>query len=155
MRLTIGVDPGSTGAVVALLDGREPLAWLRMPTVQARASSGRRVNGAALAAWLRAYPDAHAYIEAVHAMPGQGVSSTFAFGHAAGTAEGVLQALAIPYTLVSPVTWKRRAGITGKGKDGSRARAAQLWPGWRQLDAKEAGQAFADAALIALYGGQA
>src|SRR5690606_14340133 len=88
----------------------------------------------------------------VGAMPGQGVSSMFTFGHAAGVVEGLIQGLGIPYTLVTPQAWKRRAGLIGSDKDAARSRAIQLYPGVRVLDLKEKGQAVADAMLIARYG---
>ena len=65
---------------------------------------------------------------------------------------GVLGAMGIPHTLVTPQAWKKDAGLIGKDKDAARARAIQLWPSWRDLDAKGKGQAYADAALIAMYG---
>lgn len=46
-------------------------------------------------------------LEKVGAMPGQGVTSMFSFGKSAGFIEGVLTALAIPYQLVPPQTWKK------------------------------------------------
>jgi crossover junction endodeoxyribonuclease RuvC len=122
-----------------------------MPTF--KVASRSRVNGAALASFLNCYRHGtHAYLEAVHAMPGQGVTSMFTFGHAAGVAEGLLQGLGIPYTLVTPQQWKKRAGLIGADKDAARSRAIQLWPSWRELDAKIKGQALADAALIARFG---
>jgi crossover junction endodeoxyribonuclease RuvC len=58
----------------------------------------------------------------------------------------------MPVELVPPQAWKKRAGLIGKDKDAARSRAIQMWPDWRELDKKGAGQAFADAALIAYYG---
>lgn len=149
--LKIGIDPGVGGAWVALVDG-QPVEWGRMPTM--KLATATRVNAAELAALLRGFTGSGvgAYLENVAAMPGQGVSSMFSFGHAAGVAAGVLATLAIPVTLVQPATWKRRAGLAGSEKDAARARAIQLWPSWRALDKKGEGQALADAALIALYG---
>jgi crossover junction endodeoxyribonuclease RuvC len=146
---TIGIDPGCSGAVVLLDDG-QLVEWMLMPVL--KVGKNTRVNGAALAAFLRPYPDAHAYLEHVGAMPGQGVASMFTFGHAVGVVEGVLSGLGMAYTLVSPPSWKKRAGLIGTDKDAVRSRAIQLWPTWRELDAKARGQAFADAALIAMYG---
>jgi crossover junction endodeoxyribonuclease RuvC len=151
--MRIGIDPGCSGAIVVLRDSGEVDAFTLMPTFKAGKSS--RVNGAALAAMLRDFREAHAYLEAVHAMPKQGVSSVFTFGHAAGVAEGILQGLGIAYTLVPPQTWKKRAGLIGSDKDAARSRAIQLWPAWRELDAKGKGQALADAALIAKFGKEA
>lgn len=150
--MIIGIDPGCSGAVV-VLDGNHIAACDLMPTFKAGKSS--RVNGAALASFLRPFTDCHAYLEAVHSMPGQGVAAVFTFGHAAGVAEGLLQGLGIAYTLVAPQGWKKRAGLIGKDKDAARSRAIQLWPEWRELDKKGDGQAFADAALIAMYGSAA
>jgi crossover junction endodeoxyribonuclease RuvC len=151
-RMLIGIDPGASGAIV-LLDKGQPAEWWCMPVH--KTGSATRVNGAALAAILRPYRDAHAYVELVSSMPGQGVTSMFSFGHSAGTLMGVLAALEVPHTLVTPQTWKKRAGLIGQDKDAARSRAIQLWPAWRELDAKGKGQAFADAALIAKFGSEA
>jgi crossover junction endodeoxyribonuclease RuvC len=150
--MLIGIDPGCSGAVVVLGPDGALIASELMPTFKAGKSS--RVNGAALAGFLRRFAvvGSHAYLEAVHAMPKQGVASVFTFGHAAGVAEGLLQGVGIPYTLVPPQTWKKRAGLIGTDKDAARSRAIQLWPSWRDLDAKVKGQALADAALIARFG---
>lgn len=149
--IRIGIDPGCCGAAVVLV-GAKVADLLLMPTLKVGKST--RVNGAALAAWLIRWhgSETRAYIESVHAMPAQGVASVFTFGHAAGVAEGVIQGLGIPYDLVTPQGWKQRAGLIGSDKDAARSRAIQLWPEWRDLDAKAKGQALADAALIALFG---
>lgn len=125
-----------------------------MPTL--KVGSASQVNGAALAAFLRpvAAAGAHGYVEKVSAMPDQGVTGVFNFGHATGSATTVLSVLGIAYTLVTPAVWKKRAGLIGQDKDAARTRAIQLWPWWRELDLKGKGQAFADAAFIAYYGHQ-
>ena len=151
--MIIGIDPGCSGALVVMTDGGNYVAHLNMPTVKVGTKS--RVNGAAVAAFLRETIGeftAHAYLEAVGAMPGQGVSSMFTFGHAAGIVEGLLQGMGIPYTLVTPQAWKRRAGLVGTDKDAARSRAIQLYPDLRVLDLKGKGQAVADAILIARHG---
>lgn len=152
--MLIGIDPGCSGAVCVMYPSGELIGWCQMPTVKVGKST--RINGAALAAFLRRYIGlSHAYLEQVHSMPKQGVSSVFTFGHAAGVAEGILQGLGIAYTLVPPQHWKKRAGLIGQDKDAARSRAIQLWPNWRDLDLKGKGQALADAALIAKYGSEA
>jgi len=145
----IGVDPGASGAIVLLEDG-VPIEWTLMPTM--KVGSATRVNAAALAKWFEDSHAEHAFIEQVGAMPGQGVTSMFNFGHSCGTVMGVVAALVIPHTMVTPQAWKKAAGLIGMDKDAARARAIQLWPDWRELDKKGAGQALADAALIARYG---
>jgi crossover junction endodeoxyribonuclease RuvC len=150
----IGVDPGITGAIV-IYDSEKDLIlhWTEMPSMQVGSSS--RVNGAALTDFLEENirtECVHAYVELVGAMPGQGVVSMFNFGCSFGVPLGVLAAMRIPYTLVTPQSWKRRASLMGKDKDVARSRAIQLWPSWRALSQKGTGQALADAALIARFG---
>jgi len=151
--LIVGIDPGLSGAIVVLFQGT-PVTCARMPTMKMGAAN--RVNASALAAIikgeLRERYKLHAYVELVGSMPGQGVASMFSFGHSAGVIQGVLGALEIPVTMVTPQSWKKRAGLVGKDKDASRTLAIQTWPEWRTLDQKGAGQAYADAAFIALYG---
>lgn len=153
--MIIGIDPGCSGALVAMHDDGTLFDTLLMPTIKIGTKS--RVNGAAVAAWVakvrehRKVP-CHAFLEQVGAMPGQGVSSMFTFGHAAGLVEGVVTGAGIPLTLVTPQAWKKKAGLIGQDKDAARSRAIQLYPGCRLLDLKGKGQAIADAILIARHG---
>lgn len=153
MTLLIGIDPGCSGAI-ALIESNSMayVSHMLMPVTKMGKSS--RVNGSAIRAFLENYDllhNLHAYVEKVSSMPGQGVASTFTFGHAAGVVEGVLSAMGIPYTMVTPQAWKKNAGLIGKDKDAARTRAIQLYPHLRQLDLKGNGQAIADAILIARY----
>lgn len=150
MTAVLGIDPGCSGALVLVTEQGGYIDHLAMPTIKVGTKS--RVNGAAVAAWLRQCGITHAYLEQVGAMPGQGTASMFTFGHAAGVAEGILQGLNIPYTLVTPQAWKKSAGLIGSDKDAARSRAIQLYPELRALDAKAKGQAIADALLIARFG---
>ena len=68
-----------------------------------------------------------ACVEQVHAMPKQGVSSTFAFGKAAGFIEGVLTANRIPFQLVPPKRWKKEYSL-GNDKNQSIAVCKKLFP---------------------------
>lgn len=151
--MIIGIDPGCSGAIAVISEAGEYISHQIMPVM--KVGKGNRVNGAALAAFLReqlcqhSVDGCHAYLERVGAMPGQGVTSMFTFGHAAGVAEGVLQGLGIPYTLITPQSWKKTSGLIGKDKDAARTRAIQLYPDLRVLDLKGKGQAVADAILIA------
>lgn len=148
--MILSIDPGASGCIAVQAPDFQYVAHLHMPTM--KLASKTRVNGAAVAAFIRQHPITHAYLELVGAMPKQGGSSMFSFGHSAGVVEGLLQGLEIPYTLVRPEAWKKRAGLIGTEKDSARARAIQLWPGLRDLDLKEKGQALADALLIGRYG---
>lgn len=151
--MIVGIDPGCSGALVALDGSGGVVDHLPMPVF--KQGLRKRVNGAAVAAWLRELGGVrHAYLEQVGAMPGQGVTSMWTFGHAVGVVEGILQGLEIPYTLVTPQAWKKTAGLIGTEKDAARSRAIQLYPALRALDTKARGQALADAILIARHGSQ-
>jgi crossover junction endodeoxyribonuclease RuvC len=161
--MIIGIDPGCSGALVAMHDDGAIFDTLLMPTIKVGTKS--RVNGAAIAAWVakvrehRKVP-CHAYLEQVNAMPSgapgskrtMGTGSAFTFGHAAGLVEGVITGAGIPLTLVTPQAWKKKVGLIGQDKDAARSRAIQLYPDLRVLDLKGKGQAIADAILIARHG---
>jgi crossover junction endodeoxyribonuclease RuvC len=146
----IGIDPGCTGALV-VLDNDVPIDAMFMPTL--KVGTNTRVNGAAVHTFLANYPGVPVFLELVNAMPGQGGASMFTFGHASGLVQGVVVGAGNPLTLVTPVKWKKAAGLLGTEKDAARSKAILLWPHWRDLDAKGKGQALADAALIARFGG--
>lgn len=153
--LIVGIDPGFGGAI-ARFDTSAPdysLEVWDMPVhVLRRGGKVKRdVDPYALVAILRDQKVDHCFIELVNAMPGQGVSSVFAFGKAYGMAICAVACVGIPLTLVPPKTWKKALTVPA-AKDGARARASQLLPGgadrWQLV--KHDGRA--EAALIALYG---
>ena len=76
----IGIDPGCSGAIVVLQSAKcaQPIEWLRMPTIKEGKSS--RVDCAALCRFLEDYDNGHAFVEAVHAMPGQGSAAPSGLG---------------------------------------------------------------------------
>lgn len=157
MRLTIGIDPGLTGAIAVLGDG-EYRDVIDMPTV-GRGKAGRQsVNTAELASYLRALvcgaggADVCAVIEDVAARPGQGVTSMFRFGHACGAVDGVLGALRVRVARVSPARWKRHHGLLGAEKDASRGAAIDLYPSAPLSRKRDHGRA--DALLLARWGWQ-
>ncbi len=145
----IGIDPGGSGAIVVLQDGK-PIEWLLMPLI--KVGSSTRVNAAHLANFLAPHKGAPVFLELVGVMPKQGGVSAFTFGHAAGVVQGVVQGAGHPLTLVTPQKWKKAAGLIGTEKDIARSTAILLWPDWRELDTKIKGGALADAALIGLFG---
>lgn len=77
----------------------------------------------------------------------------FQFGRSLGVIEGVLGGLKVPVTLVVPRRWQAVMGV--RGKDNTRAQAANLLPDQRELFARKKDDGRADAALIALYGHRA
>lgn len=155
MRLTLGVDPGLTGAVAVLMDGQYHEV-LDMPTV-GRGKAGRQsVNAAALSQWLRELlalnpgADVVAVVEEVASRPGQGVASMFRFGQSCGVLAGVLAALRIPVVYVTPQRWKRHHGLLGTDKDAARGKASDLYPDAPLARKRDVGRA--DAILMARWG---
>lgn len=158
LRVTLGIDPGQSGAIAVLTDGKFA-DFLDMPTLP-RTAGGCHVDAATLAEALRAlfleYPGAHVFatLEEVGAMPKQGVSSTFRFGESYGVVRGVLGALQIPFALVHPARWKRAMALTGKGKDVARTIAIQRHPRAAAQLARKKDVGRADALLIAEWAWQ-
>jgi crossover junction endodeoxyribonuclease RuvC len=149
--MRIGIDPGVSGAI-AILDS-ESVTTFDMPTM----TSGKKqmVNAAELAKLLESYRRQREggvciYLEQVSAMPGQGVSSMFNFGVSFGIVQGITGALQIPMILVTPQSWKKRAGLLKKDKDAARTLAQQLYPAAPLGRKKDIGRA--DAILIARFG---
>jgi len=118
--IAISVDPGISGAIAAVKDGRTLVALHEMPVLRAvkNAKVSRSVDGAGLARLVRDImaKDQQEYYECViektASMPGQGVASTYSMGHSRGVAEGVIQTLGLPMQLVAPAIWKRSMGFT-------------------------------------------
>lgn len=97
--------------------------------------------------------DLVAVLENVHAMPKQGVTSSFNFGRGFGLWEMGLIALKIPYTLVAPQTWKRELlADMSKDKGSSILRAKQLFPHISEHLKLSKDEAKAEALLMAEYG---
>ena len=97
--------------------------------------------------------DCVACVEQVHAMPKQGVSSTFAFGKAAGFSECVLTANRIPFQLVPPKKWKKEYSL-GNDKAQSIAVCKKLFPNVNLLPTARCtkdSDGMAEALLLALY----
>lgn len=152
--LVLGIDPGQTGAV-AVYDGERIEAVFDMPTMPRLHGKGNQVDPYALTTVLidlRAGRRASAIIEAVSAMPGQGVSSTFHFGESLGVVLGVLGALQVPVRMVTPARWKRAAGILGRDKDAARTLAIQHHPEVADQLTRKKDIGRADAVCIARFG---
>lgn len=89
-------------------------------------------------------------IEDVHAMPEQGVTSTFRFGYNAGILLGVLEALNIKVLRVKPAVWKGGLGLDADKKK-SLTLARKLFPRYSRYFQRFKDNGRAEAALIAHY----
>lgn len=146
MRLTIGVDPGVTGAIALVAEDGQLVDAFDMPTVANQVS-------AQLLATIECWGTDQfgtVVIEDVHSMPKQGVTSSFNFGRSKGVVEGVFAGAGRPLEYVSPARWKKALGLT-KDKGASRRRAIELWPNHADKFARVKDDGRAEAALIALW----
>lgn len=148
--ITIGIDPGIKGGVAAVATKTQRYeGGIRMPTIIVGKKT--RVDAAALFRYLDSHDGniERVVIEQVHAMPKQGVTSVFSFGHSAGVAEACAMLTGAPVEFVSPAKWKTHFGLTSDKRaslDAARRLFGHLWT--RTLLADEG---VAEAALIALY----
>ena len=154
--MIIGIDPGITGAIY--FNTVEGKIVVDMPIMAKTSGKGNQINPYELTSLLIQPPIDRltgieaAYLESVHAMPGQGVSSVFSFGKSVGIIEGVLAALNIPLVMVTPQRWKKNAKLIGKDKDAARTLAIQLYPELSDRLSRKKDIGRADAILIAEFG---
>ena len=157
--IVAGVDPGATGAIFVLDTETRAMWCYDMPTVEYIDSKRRklqRVDPRSAQQVMTGHElvngriDA-ACVEKVGAMPNQGLSSTFAFGRAAGVIEGVMACHAATITTLRPQEWQQIARVKGgeQVKDNARARAAALFPEKAEWFKRKKDSGRADAALIA------
>lgn len=174
----LGIDPGVSGGLF-LLNDHNPEEWHIMPVVKISAgwakSKGRlkydkdgnkiekfrtEVDAKCLVGMLRGMLPDYVYIERVHAMPGQGVSSCFSFGQSLGILKGAVASIdkVTAMELVNPKEWQK-AMFEGMPADDTKKVAARvaekLWPGIDLRKSKRARKphdGICDAACIAEYG---
>lgn len=155
--LVYGIDPGLTGALAVLINGR----LIDVADLPVREEGGgtvkRRLDAAVLAAMVREVRRQHgvdselAVIERVGAMPKQGVASVFSLGHTAGVVEATMLAIGVPVEFVSPAVWKRSMEL-GRDKSDARAKASLCYPEQAGFWRLKSQHNRAEAALLARYG---
>lgn len=152
MSVVIGIDPGAeSGAIACLVDG-ELLDAIDMPCADRIISATLLRRD--LEEFIRAGFDDQPTIvvEKVHAMPKQGVTSSFKFGRSLGVIEGVVAGMGWPIRWVTPQEWKQHHGLLRQDKDAARVLALETWPSHAETFRRKRDCGRADAALIAAYG---
>lgn len=99
----IGIDPGKNGGIAILIKNNQFFG--------ATTYVFNEVSLITILDELKNY-NCKCTLEHVHAMPKQGVTSTFNFGMNFGFIQGVLRAYGIPYELVTPQKWKKEFSCT-------------------------------------------
>jgi crossover junction endodeoxyribonuclease RuvC len=127
------IDPGAVHAAVAVFHNDIPMFVDDISTVNGM------LDSTALAHALSDMRVEQLVVENVHAMPKQGVSSTFKFGMGVGIIHGVAGALRLPLTLVTPTQWRSFHHLAAiNPKEASRQLAIRKWPEHNQrLDRKK------------------
>ena len=143
----MGIDPGLHGAL-ALIDSDGNLIdiW-DTPLI------GKEYDLREMACLIRDHLPNGCAIEEQHAMPKQGVTSTFQTGFGFGLWMGFLTAYWVKHEKVRAQDWKKALGIpAGSDKSASVAAAQRLFPGG-DFTGPRGGikDGRADAALIAEY----
>ena len=141
----LGIDPGKRGAVAYLMETER--GWVEnvhpigdLPQLLHRL--------------IRTGKPIRCCLERVHAMPKQGVSSTFSFGVNFGWCKGLLEAHGVSYQEIPPERWKKEFTLIGADKKKSIEVCKRLFP---EADLKLTDRArtdsdgMAEALLIAEY----
>ena len=141
--MIIGIDVGQKGGICCM----------SYSGIQLVPYSDEALNN--LATWC-SLQDEHtiAYVEQVHAMPNQGVTSMFNFGKSFGYILGVLDSCNIETKLVSPQKWKKEFNLDSD-KQKSIDTAKKLFPDvnlFRTNRCTKEHDGMAEALLIAEYG---
>ena len=141
--MIIGIDVGQKGGICCM----------SYSGIQLVPYSDEELNK--LTTWC-SLQDEHtiAYVEQVHAMPNQGVTSMFNFGKSFGYILGVLDACNIETKLVSPQKWKKEFNLDSD-KQKSIDTAKKLFPDvnlFRTNRCTKEHDGMAEALLIAEYG---
>ena len=152
MSTIIGIDPGQSGGIAAVMGNGKVKAW-KMPATE-------RDLWEQIFCRLSWCHDPHIFLEKVGPQPTfgqdgkrQGISSTWKFAQHNGVLRGMIIASGIPSETASPQKWCAFFGLK-KGKDETqtawknrhKAKAQELFPGISVT------HAIADALLIMEYG---
>ena len=149
--IIIGIDPGFSGAIAFLNIVTNQLRIRDLPLKKIMGKT--QIDVKAFNLILRPFLPylKWATIEDVHAMPKQGVVSTFRFGYNAGILLGVLQTHNLKVLRVKPSVWKSALGLTRNKNDSLLLAKKSFSPQYAHYFTRKKDDGRAEAALIALY----
>ena len=117
--LILGIDPGSSGglAIVESKTNSLPkIIWAsKMPIVNIY--SKKIIDVMKVSSILKEYVIDVTIIEKVHAMPRQGVTSSFQFGRSFGGIEALSYIYTKRVDYIAPAVWKKYLGLGSSKKD--------------------------------------
>lgn len=143
--LIAGIDPGKSGAIVLIEDGKVKDKALLANIVPRK--------------WLLDRGTKLVYLEQAQSFPKQGIASAFNYGRDFGYLLGTLAGSNMTVHLIRPSVWARRIHTMSPKIDEPKARslwcARHLWPDqdWLATDkSTKPHDGLVDAALIAYFG---
>lgn len=146
----VGIDPGKNGGLASLDENGMLKEVIPMPT------DDNGIDFNAVAAFFKKHAPDIIYIENVHAMPGQGVTSMFNFGFSTGGLHGSARALDFIVKTVNPRTWQKALmGDAKHEKEDTIAFVVKLFPSINLLATKRSKKphdGMSDAVAIAYFG---
>ena len=154
--LIIGIDPGISGAICFLKNGKIVDA-IAMPSMAEGKKNKKQVNGSQIFNEISARikdsnkEDIKVVIEQVSAMPGQGVTSMFNFGQSFGILKGICSAMQLSMYFIRPAKWKKYFNLINSEKDASRTRAIEIFPYFSAQLSRKKDSNKADAILISSF----
>jgi crossover junction endodeoxyribonuclease RuvC len=157
--IILGVDPGIRGAICVFDVSSDKIIDIHDIPTYKKATNARAqgffeyVDAHLLVTLVEKYAKsvAMAVLEEPGAMPKQGLSSTFNFGHTCGIIHGALAGCYLPVVPVKPQVWKLAMGLSSDKED-TRRRASLEFPNEKVFWPLKKHHDRAEAALLALYG---
>ena len=148
--IIMGLDPGTSGGISIIETNKNKLPHiiycLKMPVVN---MFGKKiVDTKLLYESISAFKIDISIIEKVHAMPRQGVTSSFQFGRSFGSLETLAYLLSQRVDYVAPAVWKKYLGVGSSKKDS--LDMARLKFGKNEVWEKKTNDGIAEASLLVL-----
>ena len=149
--IIMGLDPGTTGGI-SIVETKENtlpkiIFSLKMPIIS---MYGKKIiDTKILYKTLSVFKIDISIIEKVHAMPRQGVTSSFQFGRSFGALEALAYLITQRVDYVPPAVWKKYLGVGSSKKDS--IDMARLKFGDNEIWNKKSNDGIAEASLLALY----
>jgi hypothetical protein len=159
----VGIDPGINGALSVIAPSGKVFIFDVPTTTPVGKFDKRDYDIPAMAVIIKGIVDkwgsegTSVWIEAVHAIAGDGVVGSFSFGRGVGIWLGLLYANSLTLCQAGVSHWKRHFGLYGianesERKTASRTKAKELFPEMAGSFALQKHHDRAEALLIAQYG---
>ena len=149
--ILMGIDPGNNGgiSIVNNSDNKLPkiIFSLRMPVISLYGK--KIIDTMKIYRCLNKYNIDIAILEKVHAMPKQGVTSSFQFGRSFGGVEALSYIFSKRVDYVAPAVWKKAIGVGSSKKDS--LDMARLKFGDLEIWKIKSNDGVAEASLLTLY----